>query len=191
MMKKIVAGTIALTLTGASLALAQSNQASDEQSTSTQPQAHEGYRPSDEDVSAFTDARIAALKAGLKLTADQEKNWPALETALRELAKQRADRRKEFASRVQERREARDAGNEQARPDMYERLRRQADRMTARATAVKGLADAVEPLYKSLDDGQKHRFAMLLRMDARHGFHRHHHGHRRWHDRFNDNRDDR
>ncbi len=41
---------------------------------------------------AFTDARIAGLKAGLKLTAEQEKNWPAVETAIRDLAKERADR---------------------------------------------------------------------------------------------------
>ena len=35
--------------------------------------------------------------------------------------------------------------------------------MTARAASLKKLADAAEPLYKSLDDGQKRRFAMLLR----------------------------
>jgi hypothetical protein len=36
--------------------------------------------------------------------------------------------------------------------------------MTARAANLKKLADAAEPLYKSLDDGQKQRFGMLLRM---------------------------
>lgn len=47
-----------------------------------------GHHPkfSSEDFAAFTDARVAALKAGLKLTSAQEKNWPALETALREQA---------------------------------------------------------------------------------------------------------
>ena len=50
------------------------------------------YRATPEDRAALTDARIAALKAGLKLTAEQEKNWPAVETAIRDLAKQRADR---------------------------------------------------------------------------------------------------
>ena len=43
-----------------------------------------------EDRAAFTDARIAALKAGLKLTAAQEKYWPGFETALRDVAKARA-----------------------------------------------------------------------------------------------------
>jgi hypothetical protein len=36
--------------------------------------------------------------------------------------------------------------------------------MDARASGLKKLADASEPLYKSLDDGQKRRFAVLLRM---------------------------
>jgi len=47
-----------------------------------------------EDRAAFADARIAALHAGLKLNADQGKNWPAFEQALRELTQlQRIDLR--------------------------------------------------------------------------------------------------
>ncbi|MET0606898.1 MAG: hypothetical protein ABWZ80_10600, partial [Beijerinckiaceae bacterium] len=57
-----------------------------------------------EDFSAFTDARIASLKAGLKLTAEQERLWPAFEAALRERAKTRSDRwnerRAEWAART-------------------------------------------------------------------------------------------
>jgi zinc resistance-associated protein len=49
-------------------------------------------RFSPEDRAAFLDARIAALKAGLELNADQEKNWPPLESAMRDLAKERAAR---------------------------------------------------------------------------------------------------
>ena len=41
----------------------------------------DGWRPSAEDISAFADARIAALKAGLRLTPDQDKNWPAFEVS--------------------------------------------------------------------------------------------------------------
>jgi hypothetical protein len=58
---------------------------------------------------------------------------------------------------------------EAAAPDAIARLRRGADMMTTRAAALTRLADAAEPLYKSLDDGQKHRFEMLLRMGARPG----------------------
>src|SRR5260370_27786166 len=44
------------------------------------------------DRAAFADARIAAVHAGLKLNADQEKLWPPVETAVRDFAKLRIDR---------------------------------------------------------------------------------------------------
>ena len=163
MMKKtIAAATIALTLAGAGYALAQHGP------------RHGGARFNAEDATAFTDARIASLKAGLKLTAEQEKNWPAVESAIRDLAKQRADRMKERADRRTERREARRGDDQAARsPDLITRLRQGADAMDARAAGLKKLADASEPLYKSLDDAQKRRFGMLLRMGGRGhgGFH--------------------
>ena len=106
MMKKtIAAGTIALTLAGAGFALAQQA-----------PRHERGFRPSAEDTTAMTDARVAALKAGLELTAEQEKNWPAVETAIRDLAKARADRMKERADRFAARREARRGGDTSRRP---------------------------------------------------------------------------
>ena len=49
-------------------------------------------RLSAEDRAAFADARIAAVHAGLKLSADQEKLWPAVESAVRDLVKLRLDR---------------------------------------------------------------------------------------------------
>ena len=42
-----------------------------------------------------------------------------------------------------------------------------ADAMGQRAVALKKLADAAGPLYKSLDDNQKRRFVMLARLGAR------------------------
>jgi zinc resistance-associated protein len=180
MMKQVLAVTFALSLTGASLALAQQGPA---------PQGPERggmrWRPNAEDAAAFTDAHIAALKAGLKLTPEQEKNWPAVEAAIRDLAKDRADRMKARMERMAALREARRGGDKaqtgsaqpgsvqpgaaQPGPDAIARLRAGADAMTARAANLKKLADAAEPLYKSLDDGQKHRFGMLLRMGGRGG----------------------
>jgi hypothetical protein len=61
------------------------------------------------------------------------------------------------------------SGSAQPGPDAITRLRQGADAMTARAANLKKLADAAEPLYKSLDDGQKRRFGMLLRMGGRGG----------------------
>ena len=112
------------------------------------------WRPSAEDISAFGDARIAAVHAGLKLNAEQEKNWPAVESALRDLAKQRSER---FAARASADRPT----------DPVERLALRADVMTQRGAALKKLADAAGPLYKSLDEGQKHRFVMLARLGGR------------------------
>jgi zinc resistance-associated protein len=106
------------------------------------------WQPSAEDVSAFMDARIAALRAGLRLTPDQEKNWPAFESAVRDMAKARAQR---WAMRQ----------HEQPPADPVERLQQHADALSSVAAGLKKLADAEGPLYKSLDDAQKHRFEIL------------------------------
>jgi hypothetical protein len=117
-------------------------------------------RMSVEDRAAMADAKIAAVHAGLKLTADQEKLWPPVEGAVRDLVKIRIDRAKA--------REAREAAGDQAKPDPVTRLRNRADRMAVTATALKKIADAADPLYKTLDDGQKRRLAMLTHRN-RHG----------------------
>jgi hypothetical protein len=127
---------------------------------SDQPDRH---RMSAEDRAAFLDARIAALKAGLKLTPDQEKNWAPLEAAIREQVQERADR---FAAW----REKRDS--EEERPDIIERLQMRSQWMTQRAAALEKLIAAAKPQYDSLDDGQKRRFAELMRPPGR-GYRQH------------------
>lgn len=112
-----------------------------------------------QDQAIVTDARIGALKAGLKLTAEQEKLWPAVEGALRDAARSRAERRD--AARAT--REA--AGKE--RPDPITRMRTAADRMDAAAGDLRKIADASEPLYKTLDDAQKARLNALIRQNMR------------------------
>ena len=87
---------------------------------------------------------------------------------MRDLAKQRDERMKERADRMAAHRDAR-RGDDRRLPDAIERLRYGADAMNTRAGALKRLADAAEPLYKSLDDGQKRRFGMLLRVGGRPG----------------------
>jgi zinc resistance-associated protein len=130
-------------------------------------------RMSPEDRAAFTDARIAALHAGLKLNADQEKLWPPVEAAIRDLAKQRQEAR-------QARRERFMALRDQTDRDVPGMLRFMADRQAASAEALRKLADASAPLYAALDEGQKRRMTKLgrgfMRMgDGRHmgGMHRH------------------
>jgi hypothetical protein len=117
------------------------------------------WRPSAQDLSAFADARIAALHAGLQLNADQEKSWPAFEQALRDFSKMRIER---LAARDQAQQPQ---GQPQQAPSTnpIERLQKRAEAMTTRGAALKRLADAAAPLYQSLDDAQKHRFAALAR----------------------------
>ena len=125
--------------------------------------SHSHMRMNPEDRAAFADARIAAVHAGLKLNADQEKLWPAVETAVREFAKLRIDRAN---ARMDARR---DDSSQQKPDDPVTRLRERADNMATSAAAMKKIADAADPLYKTLDDGQKRRLAVLTGMDRRFG----------------------
>src|SRR5215813_11293483 len=81
MWKSIVAGTAVLAIAGTSLVYAQQRGGFD---------GWQRWRPSAEDQRAFADARLAGLKAGLTLNAEQEKYWPAFEQAARELGRLRA-----------------------------------------------------------------------------------------------------
>ena len=96
------------------------------------------------------------MHAGLKLTPDQEKLWPPVEAAVRDFAKMRIDRANARMSCRQDR-----ADDQQKPDDPVARLRERADNMAASAAALKKIADAADPLYKTLDDGQKRRLAML------------------------------
>jgi hypothetical protein len=115
------------------------------------------------------DARIAKLKADLRLTDDQSKNWGSLQTALHDIAVTRANRELQPRQAPQAPRGGR-AAEQQADddersnvPDEIERMRKEADFLADRATDLRKFADAAGPLYSSLDDGQKRRFIQYLR----------------------------
>src|SRR5258705_3279869 len=91
MFKTVFAGTAALLIAGTTLAQAQYPQAQYPQGQ-YRPDASRRWQPSIEDMRAFGDARIAGLKAGIALSAEQEKNWPAFEQAARDFQKLRLDR---------------------------------------------------------------------------------------------------
>jgi hypothetical protein len=112
-------------------------------------------RMNPEDRAAFVDARIAAVHAGLKLNADQEKLWPPVETAVREFAKLRIDRANARMNAG--------PGDTDKPEDPIARLRQRAEDMGASSAALKKIADAADPLYKTLDEGQKRRLAVLTR----------------------------
>jgi hypothetical protein len=143
MLKKLLIGAAALALVGSTVVYAQHRHFG--------PHGPHGFAFNAEDMPALLDARMAALKAGLKLTSDQEKNWPAFEEAYRGLAKLRMDR---FAAMHNE--------NPPAPPaNMLEGLQRRADAFSQRGAALKKLADATAPLFNSFDEGQKRRFHIL------------------------------
>jgi len=95
---------------------------------------------------------MAGLHAGLKLTPDQEKSWPAFEQAYRDLAAQRGE----------EINVLRNDGDRSGDP--IQRAQRRADALTRSGAALKRYADAAAPLYQSLDDSQKQRFEVLSRL---------------------------
>ncbi len=117
------------------------------------------------DHEALLDAKLGGLKAGLKLTPDQEKLWGPFEAAVREAAELRM---KHMMSRMERMRGMGEPG--MMGPDEDEqgglgspvdRLEAMADRMTEGAAALKKIADTAKPLYASLDDNQQRLFGML------------------------------
>jgi hypothetical protein len=98
-------------------------------------------------------ARTARIKADLRLTPEQAKNWPGFESTMNDLAKASADRQMAMQT----------TGTQPKGPvDIIEQMRRQAKYMSERSVERKTIADAAEPLYASLDDQQKRRFAAEL-----------------------------
>jgi LTXXQ motif family protein len=154
MRKVLLAGVAALAIAGSTVVYAQHR-----------PWFHEHARMSPEDRAAFADARIAAVHAGLKLTPDQEKLWPPVEAAARDFAKLRIDR----ANARMKARQDDSTDAQKPEKDPVTRLRERADSMAATAAAMKKIADAADPLYKTLDDGQKRRLAMLTHHEHRFG----------------------
>ncbi len=126
-----------------------------------------GHHMSAEDRAALLDARIAALKTGLTLTAEQEKNWAPLEAAIRDRAKERAERIAAWREKQ---------GDHEQHGDLMERLQHRSERMMQRAGEIEKLIGAAKPLYDSLDDGQKRRFAELMRAAGGHHHHWRHEG---------------
>jgi hypothetical protein len=147
MKKVLLAGVAALAIAGTTVVYAQHRP------------WFEHMRMNPEDRAAFADARIAAVHAGLKLTPDQEKLWPPLEAAVRDFAKLRIDRANARMNAKPD--------DAQKADDPVARLRERADNMTASGAALKKIADAADPLYKTLDEGQKRRLKVLTHMEHR------------------------
>jgi hypothetical protein len=91
---------------------------------------------------------LSSLKEALRLSPEQEANWRAYEGALQALSNVRRERMA--------------AGHEQRRTtNPTQRLRERAEALAEMGAALARVADAQEPLYNSLDEAQKRRFANL------------------------------
>jgi LTXXQ motif family protein len=153
MSKIIAAGVIALFIGTGPAAFAQA------QTQGAAPSTQGSESSSAADASGFTDARIAVVKAALQLTPDQEKLWPPVESAIRQRAQNRQARIAAVTKRIEE---LRDRGPEALRDrDPIAFLQRRADALAQRSADLKKLAQAWEPLYKTLDPSQKRRMAFL------------------------------
>ena len=122
------------------------------------------------DHEAFLDAKLAGLKAGLELTSDQDKLWPPFEAAVRDAAKLHMDQMKSMMERMHKMREmmrggqdSEDMGAAGQAVSPIDRLEAMGQHMSALGAAIKKVADAGKPLYASLDDAQKRRFALIGR----------------------------
>ena len=143
-MKKIIVVTIAAAaLGGSALALGAAAAPGDATSAPTSDARETG--------GFMLDAHLAGMKAALKLTPEQEKNWAAFETAVRDAAQERR-------TDMRQMREAR--GDE--RPSPIERMNMMSDHLAKASTEIKAIANAAKPLYDSLDDGQRRHFGPLM-----------------------------
>jgi hypothetical protein len=151
MLRTAIVGLTALMITAPTVAHSQT-----QTPTPTQPQTQaapaaggteEGGASTE--LKAINEARIEILKNALQLTPEQEKLWPAVESAI----KARGEARRERIENLQKMREG--------EPDFFQILRNRAENMTQRAAGLKQLADAWEPLYKTLDDKQKTRLRVM------------------------------
>ena len=100
--------------------------------------AQQASGPSQADLNALTDARIAIVKASLQLTPDQAKYWPAVEEAMRARVQTRNARIAAVTERL----------NQQREVDPIELLRGRANALAQRAAGLNKLVDAWEPLYR-------------------------------------------
>ena len=145
MRKRVAATAIVLLMTTSSLAYAA-------ETSSTV-----GMRqPSAADLNSLTDMRVGVVKAALQMTAEQEKYWPAVEEAIRARSKNRQARLERIA-------ELHENGAMDALRDRnpIELMQHRADMLVQRGADLKKLADAWEPLYKTLSTDQKRRMAFV------------------------------
>ena len=104
--------------------------------------------------------RIDLVKAALLLTPDQQKYWPAIENAIRARAEDRKARLAKIVETVGKR--ADESSVEVFRNrDPIAFLQRRSEALAQRSADLDKLAEAWQPLYKTLSPEQRQRMAAL------------------------------
>ena len=148
MLKIVAAGATALFVTASPIAHAQT------------PSAGTPERLNLADRNTLTDMRIDLVKAALQLTPDQQKYWPAIESAIRARAEDRKARLAKIAETVGKR--ADESSVEVIRNrDPIAFLQRRAEALAQRSADLDKLAEAWQPLYKTLSPEQRQRMTAL------------------------------
>ena len=150
MKQYIIAPLAALALGASTFALTAAAAPNDQTTTPNAERAQHWAA----DREAVLDAKLTGMKAGLKLTPDQEKLWGPFETAVRDSQKDRLDEMQKMMGMRN--------GIERMPPiDLMDAW---SNRLSQAATDMKKVADADKPLYASLDQTQKETFAALGQM---------------------------
>jgi hypothetical protein len=121
--------------------------------------------PMDNQIANDVDARIAWLKAKLRLTPDQEKNWPGFQTALHDYGVGQVKSLVAGRSAYENRHDRDDQGKTNGRPDDLALMREEASELSLRSVSLSRLADAAEPIYGVLDNHQKRRLIQFMRTE--------------------------
>jgi len=147
-MKIVVLGTTALFLAVSPVALAQTRS----------PAPLEQRQGADQNT--LTDMRVDLVKAALDLTPEQEKLWPRVESAIRANAEDRKARVAKIRETVGKRADQNSAEVLKNR-DPIAFLQRRSEALAQRSADLDKLAEAWEPLYKTLSPEQRQHMAAL------------------------------
>jgi LTXXQ motif family protein len=146
-MKRILLGTLAAAALS-TFALVPAGAQNDQQPSRVERMQHWAA-----DREMILHSRLAGMKAGLGLTADQEKLWNPLEAAIMDAFKSHMETMR-MMMKMRE-------GGERMSP--ADRLEFMASRMAQRAANLKATSEAMKPFYASLDATQKRDFEVLGR----------------------------
>ena len=143
----VVVGATALFLTASPIAQAQTPSATPERLNAA-------------DRNTLMDLRIDLAKAALQLTPDQEKYWPAVETAIRARAEDRRARVAKISETVGRRADQNPIEVLRNR-DPIAFLQRRSEALAQRSADLDKLAEAWQPLYKTFSPEQRQRMGAL------------------------------